>query len=121
METFLGSPVLAFIHKWPVLSILATLLLNMLLYGGVRGGLGGYLPRKVRFGKDTFYTSRRDAYSSERLTRIIQWRFFGGGKLPKEQREKVLDEYGPSSRGCFFRHYKNVNKNEGYTKQVKEK
>ena len=48
METFLGSPVLAFIHKWPVLSILATLLLNMLLYGGVRGGLGGYLPRKVK-------------------------------------------------------------------------
>lgn len=106
----IDNSILNFILSRPFLTIVAYLAANVLIYG-FSGIIGGFLPMKVKLSVGTFYTSRRNAYHSERLTRIVQWRFFGGADLPVNVRQEILSIYGPSKH---YRHYKNVVVNEDY-------
>ena len=104
--------IIDFLNEYKVLTIIVYILLNILLYG-FKGIVGGIFPHKVKSELGDFWTFRRDAYRSERLTRIVQWRSFKGAPLPKEIREALLKEYGPSANKCLFKgHYKNVIKKE---------
>ena len=103
MEFVVEDPILRFIVDKPFLTVMSYLALNLMVYG-FKGMLGGFLPMKVKLSVGSFYTSRRNAYRSECLTRIVQWRFFGGAPLPPKVREEVLDKYGPAKG----QHYKSV-------------
>ena len=104
-----GSAFWDFVLQRPFLSAITYVVLNVLIYG-FRGIFGGFLPEKVTLSACSFYTSRRNAFHSEKLTRIVQWRYFDGKNLPKEVRDAILQKYGPSKeRKCMtLRHYKEV-------------
>ena len=104
-----GYAFLDFCLQRPFMAAISYVVLNVLIYG-FRGILGGFLPEKVTLSVGSFYTSRRNAFHSEKLTRIVQWRYFDGNNLPKEVRDEILQKYGPSNeRKCMtLRHYKNV-------------
>ena len=105
-----NSAILNFILDKPFLSVVGYLAFNLLVLG-VNGIFGGFLPTKVNVTvngeKHTFCTSRRNAYHSERLTRIVQWRYCDGKNLSNEDRNAILDEFGPSKKG-WMKHYKKV-------------
>ena len=104
-----GSTVVDFILQRPFLSAISYIVFNVLVYG-IGGFLGGFRPKKVTLSVGSFYTSKRNAFHSEKLTRIVQWRYFDGNNLPKEVRDEILQEYGPSKESTCetLRHYKEV-------------
>ena len=112
----IDNSILNFILSRPFLTIVAYLAFNVLVYG-FSGIIGGFLPMKVKLSVGTFYTSRRNAYHSERLTRIVQWRFYNGENIPDDVRKEILKTYGPTSP----KHYKNVVVNEEYKSNKEEK
>lgn len=105
-----NSALLNFILDSPLLSVVGYVAFNILVFG-INGLWGGFLPLRVTVkvnGKmHTFCTSRRNAYHSERLTRIVQWRCCDGDNLSHEDRNAILDEFGPSKKGVM-KHYKKV-------------
>ena len=105
-----GSAFWDFLFHRPFMFFIGYALINVIVLG-VGGFLGGFRPEKVILSVGTFYTSRRNAYNSERLTRIVQWRYCDGKPLPDALREEVLALYGPSSKRKP-KHYKNVKKND---------
>lgn len=113
-ETIVDNWLLNFLHDSPILSIISYIALNVIIYG-FKGLLGGYFPTKITLSVGSFYTSRQNAYRSERLTRIVQWRFFNGSKLPQNVREEILEKYGPSKFGGRLKgHYKDIVINKEY-------
>lgn len=105
-----GSAFWDFLLRRPFMFFVGYVLINVIVLG-IRGFLGGFRPKKVELSVGTFYTSRRNAYNSERLTRIVQWRYCDGKPLPDSLREEVLLLFGPSS-DRKPKHYREIQKNE---------
>lgn len=105
-----NSALLNFILDKPVLSVVGYVAFNILVMG-VNGLFGGFLPTRVTVKVNgvthTFCTSRRNAFHSERLTRIVQWRYCDGKNLSQADRMAILKEFGPSGKGAL-KHYKKV-------------
>lgn len=115
IQTFTtGYEIVDLCLRRPVTAALIYVAFNVLIYG-FSGLLGGFLPVRVKLSVGTFCTSKRNAFHSERLTRIVQWRYFDGKNLPKEVRDEILQKYGPSNRKWPQKHYKKVNPNPNYT------
>ena len=97
----------------PVVWLVVYIVFNILIFG-FSGLLGGFLPIRVKLSVGAFCTSVRNAFHSERLTRIVQWRYYEGENLPKEVREEILQKYGPSNKRWPRIHYKKVERNPNY-------
>lgn len=111
-----GSAFWDFLLNRPVMFIFGYAVMNLCILGFK--GFWGFLPIRVDLSVGSFVTSKRNAYNSERLTRIVQWKFFGGNNLPNEVREEVLAKFGPSAIEKP-RHYKEVSHNNHYQKTSK--
>ena len=104
-----GSAFWDFLLRRPIMFAFGYALVNICILG-FSGFMGGFWPKKITLSVGSFYTSRRNAYNSERLTRIVQWRYCDGKPLSKPLREEVLAKFGPSSERKP-KHYRNVKKN----------
>ena len=114
-----GNEVIDILSSRFIMLIIGYVLVNICVMG-FKGFYGGFLPIKVTLSVGSFYTSRRNAYNSERLTRIVQHRYCGGNPLPNKLREEVLALYGPSSQRKRPRHYRNVEVNAEYKSKTTE-